>query len=138
MSLRLKKEFSHTRIEISKDKPEVAIISATSDYIPIDDFKETFNYITSIIKEEGITKLVFDKRKLKVFHQPSMEWYFIEWKEHVYELGLKTHRKILPEDSVFQRSVGLGRDKIAAKFPNGKYKLMDIQYAENLDAAIEN
>jgi hypothetical protein len=138
MDLLLKKTFDYSRIELLSADHTIGVITATSEYIPINDFKEAFNHITALTKEEGITKLIFDKRNLRVFHQPSMEWYFIEWKEKVYDLGLRTHRKILPDDPIFRQSVKLGREKIAEKFPNGKYKLMDIQYAENLDSAIEN
>jgi hypothetical protein len=88
------------------------------------------------VKEKKITKLIFDKRKLTVFHQPSMEWYFVEWKEKMFDLGLKTHRKILPQDEIFRQSVKIGREKIKSIHPNGKYTLMDIQYSENLQDAI--
>ena len=71
-----------------------------------------------------------------VFHQPSMEWYFVEWKEKMYNHGLKTHRKILPKDAVFRQSVKIGRDKINREYPQGKFHKMDIQYFETLDEAI--
>ncbi|QSE99338.1 hypothetical protein JR347_05450 [Fulvivirga lutea] len=113
------------------------VVAATGTYITIDEFKSIFNYIGELVKSHKITKLVFDKRKLNVFHQPSMEWYFVEWKEKMFDLGLKTHRKILPEDQVFRQSVKIGRQQIAEKYPNGKFNEMDIQYFENLDDAIE-
>jgi hypothetical protein len=102
----------------------------------MDQFKETFNFIGELVKKEKITKLVFDKRKLSVFHQPSMEWYFVEWKEKMFDLGLKTHRKILPNDEVFRQSVKIGREKINIAHPNGKFKLMDIAYSESLEQAL--
>jgi hypothetical protein len=67
-----------------------------------------------------------------------MEWYFVEWKEKMFDLGLKTHRKILPKDPVFRHSVKVGREKIKNNFPNGKFNEMDIQYAEDIDQAIES
>lgn len=131
------KTFKHAVISTVVDAPNVAIIEATSGYIPIEQFKEMFTFIGEIVREKKITKLIFDKRKLTVFHQPSMEWYFVEWKEKMFSLGLTKHRKILPEDRIFRESVKIGRDKINKNYPKGKYHLMDIQYAETLDEAIE-
>lgn len=130
------RSFKHALIKIVDDKPEVAIVEAIATYIPIEEFKEIFSAIGKFTAERKITKLIFDKRKLSVFHQPSMEWYFVEWKEKMFDLGLKTHRKILPQDPIFRQSVKIGRDKIMQIHPNGKYLQMDIQYADNLEDAI--
>lgn len=135
-SMVLERTFKHAVIKTLESNPEIAIVEATSTYIPIEHFKEIFLSISELVRERKITKLIFDKRKLTVFHQPSMEWYFVEWKEKMFELGLKTHRKILPQDEVFRQSVKIGREKIKNMHPNGKYTLMDIQYAETLEEAI--
>jgi hypothetical protein len=115
----------------------VAIVTAKTEYIPIQEFKGIFEAIGDLVKEKSVSKLVFDKRNLSVFHQPSMEWYFTEWKEKMFTLGLKTHRKILPTNEVFRQSVKIGRDKINKAYPNGKFHQMDIGYAETLEEAIE-
>ena len=130
------KAFKHAVIKSVNSHPHVAIVEATSTYIPIEEFKEIFNSIGDLVKKSKISKLIFDKRALTVFHQPSMEWYFVEWKEKMFDLGLKTHRKILPQDAVFRQSVKIGREKIKTMHPNGKYTLMDIQYSETLEDAI--
>lgn len=132
-----KRKLKHAAVYTVKGKPGVAIVEAISTYIPIEQFKETFNFIGELVDSEKINKLIFDKRKLSVFHQPSMEWYFVEWKEKMFNKGLKTHRKILPKDEVFRQSVKIGRQKIDNSYPNGKFKLMDIGYAETLEEAIE-
>lgn len=131
-----KKRFRHTLICGVQHAPHIIIVEAISTYIPIEHFKETFNYIGELVPKEKVTKLIFDKRKLSVFHQPSMEWYFTEWKEQMFSLGLTTHRKILPQDEVFRQSVKIGREKINSQFPNGKFKLMDIAYSESIEQAI--
>ncbi|OJJ21847.1 hypothetical protein BKI52_10750 [marine bacterium AO1-C] len=128
----------YAKVEVLEDQPDICIITATSSYIPVEEFKTTFEFIGTLVASEKIKKLIFDKRKLRVFHQPSMEWYFTEWKEAMYNLGLQVHRKILPEDEIFRTSVKIGRQKIEASFPDGKFKQMDIQYAESLEAAIAN
>ena len=69
------KAFKHAQIFLVKDDPRVAVVEATSGYIPIEQFKEVFHFIGDLVKEKRINKLVFDKRKLTVFHQPSMEWF---------------------------------------------------------------
>jgi hypothetical protein len=136
MNLKTEQNFKHAVLKSVESNPNVLILEATASYIPIEQFKEIFNTIGSIVKDKKVTKLVFDKTKLTVFHQPSMEWYFVEWKEKMFDLGLKTHRKILPQDDVFRQSVRIGREKIKSTFPNGKYTQMDIQYSENLEEAI--
>jgi hypothetical protein len=138
MPIRLleKKRLKHAVVSIVEDSPQTVIVEAVSNYIPIDQFKEIFHFIGDLVEKEKITKLVFDKRKLTVFHQPSMEWYFVEWKEKMLSNGLTTHRKILPVDEVFRQSVKIGREKINKTYPKGKFHTMDIAYAETLEEAI--
>lgn len=136
MNLKTIQTFKHANLKQVEHNPETLIVEATANYIPIEKFKEIFAGIGEVVARKGIKKLIFDKRQLTVFHQPSMEWYFVEWKEKMFDLGLKTHRKILPQDEVFRQSVKIGRDKISKSFPDGKYKEMDIQYAETIEEAI--
>lgn len=138
MNLISKRVSKYTKVEVIESLPHVCIVTATTSYIPMDEFKKTFEYIGELVATEGVTKLIFDKRNLKVFHQPSMEWYFVTWKEEVFYKGLTTHRKILPTDEIFIQSVRIGREKIEASFPDGKYKEMDIQYADTIEKAIEH
>jgi len=130
------KDFKHASIFLLPQQPGTAVVEATANYIPLDQFKEIFNFIGELTSTKNIKKLIFDKRKLSVFHQPSMEWYFVEWKEKMFDAGLKTHRKILPKDDVFRQSVRIGRDKINKAFPSRKFNQMDIQYAETIEEAI--
>ncbi|MBK6264255.1 hypothetical protein JKA74_04340 [Marivirga sp. S37H4] len=130
-------ELKHAKVSFVEGKP-IAIVEATSSYIPIEEFKKTFESIGKLVKEKHITKLIFDKRPLTVFHQPSMEWYFTEWKEEMYRHGLKTHRKILPDNKVFKQSVKIGREKIKENYPGLKFNEMDIQYKDNLQDAIDH
>lgn len=128
--------FKHAAIYVLKNSENIVIVEAISNYIPIDKFKEIFNAISKLAETEAVNKLIFDKRNLTVFHQPSMEWYFVEWKERMFEKGLSIHRKILPNDETFRESVKIGREKISRTFPDGKYTRMDIAYAESLEEAI--
>jgi hypothetical protein len=138
MNLIEKKKLKHVTVYTVQNFPSVAVVEANASYIPIEQFKEAFNFIGELVKKEKISKLVFDKRELSVFHQPSMEWYFVEWKEKMFDSGLKTHRKILPNDEVFRQSVKIGRDKINKTFPSGKFHQMDIGYSESMEDAVKN
>ncbi len=133
----LKKSFKNADV-LTVDNHKIAIVHATGTYIPIEEFKSIFNYVGILTSKDGIQKLIFDKRHLTVFHQPSMEWYFVEWKEKMFNLGLKTHRKILPDNAVFTQSVKIGREQINEKYPQGKFHLMDIAYCNEIDEGIEN
>lgn len=112
------------------------IIQSTGSYIPIDEFVELFISTIDICRDNSITKTIFDKRSLKVFHQPSMEWYFSFWKEQLFGLGILKHIKILPDDFVFRSSVKIGREKIDQNFPEAKYHQTSIIYVKNIEEAL--
>lgn len=131
-------EKKYQRVDLQIVEDGVAVLTSKDRYIPIEEFKNVFQDISEMITSYGIKKLVFDKRSLRVFHQPSMEWYYSEWKEKTYDLGLRIHRKILPNDSIFMKSVELGMRSISKKYPNAKYKLMDIKYFDSVEEAIAN
>jgi len=130
-------DFKHASVSTVDTDSTIAVVTAKTEYIPIEEFKKIFESIGKLVKANNVKKLIFDKRNLTVFHQPSMEWYFTEWKAQMFESGLKTHRKLLPENEVFRQSVKIGREKINKNFPNGKFHQMDIGYAETLQEAIE-
>lgn len=135
-SVRSVQSLKHANLLKVEGQP-VLIIEATSGYIPFNAFQEIFNAVGKLVKSEKIEKLIFDKRKMNTFHQPSMQWYYTEWKEEMYQHGLNKHRKILPEDALFRHSVDVGREKIFAEFPGAKFTKMDIQYAESIEEALE-
>ena len=84
-------EEKYARVLINPDKG-IVICELLADYIPIEDFKETFNQIGEKVKAGKYEKFIFDKRSLRAFHQPTMEWYFIHWKKDMLAYGVKTHR----------------------------------------------
>lgn len=119
-------------------KKKFAVVQATDTYIPIEEFQKVFEKVSELIKDSNIEKLIFDKRALKVFHQPSMEWYFIEWKSDMYNYGLTRHRKLLPDDEIFRESVKIGREKIFKENPDLNLDKLDIKYFDSLQEAIAN
>ncbi|MFW5761217.1 MAG: hypothetical protein ACOCXH_09575 [Cyclobacteriaceae bacterium] len=137
-NLKIIKEFRNAKVAQVELNPEISVVIATSNYIPMNEFKQIFDFVDELSSQHTIRKVIFDKRNLTVFHQPSMEWYFIDWKERMYEKGCRAHRKILPDDKIFVKSVQIGRDKLIAEYPDRKFHQMDIQYADSLEEAIEN
>jgi hypothetical protein len=106
-------------------------------YIPISKFKDIFNNIEVLAREGSFDKFVFDKRSLRAFHQPSMEWYFIEWKKTVLDYGIDKHRKILPPEEWFAKMVEIAKFQILEKYPNNIAHLLDIQYFDTIEDCLE-
>lgn len=115
----------------------IAICTVKANYIPMNEFKALFNKIAELVIQEKISKFIFDKRQLTTFHQPSMEWYHLIWKEDMYKIGLKKHRKLLPDDKLFEQSVITGRKKIARDNPDFNFDKFEIIYCNSLEEAIE-
>lgn len=132
---RLVEAFDYADIYLVEHQP-VLVVEATSTYIPIAEFKEIFTKAVAVVQVNNVHKVVFDKRTLEVFHQPSMEWYFSIWKEELLDHGVKMHRKLLPSDFSFRQSVKIGRMRIDEKYDNLRTHEMDIQYVESIAEAI--
>lgn len=114
----------------------VIVCILQEDYVPIEFFKETFNRISEVIKAGSYQKFVFDKRSLRTFHQPSMEWYFIYWKKEMLSFGLKEHRKILPEIDWFKKAVMIAKDQLMEQYPTNIIEKLNIKYCDSLEEAI--
>ena len=113
------------------------VCSLNSEYIPIADFKSTFYKISMLVQNGHFEKLIFDKRSLKAFHQPSMEWYFVVWKKEMLLYGLKKHRKILPHEEWFRNAVRIARAQLVEKYPDLLSNL-DIKYCNDVYEAINS
>ncbi|MEN9444837.1 MAG: hypothetical protein RIS47_1727 [Bacteroidota bacterium] len=117
----------------------IMICELTKEYVPIEEFKEIFSETVQFIDKFKIKKFIFDKQNLRVFHQPSMEWYFVQWKQEIYTKGLTVHRKILPQDQpAFNLAVEAGRAKIMVDYKDTVIPKLDIQYKTTVKAAIES
>jgi hypothetical protein len=108
-------------------------------YITIEKFQELFAALSDIVVKFGIVKFIFDKRSLRTFHQPSMEWYFVFWKEEMYKKGLTIHRKILPVDKDwFAEAVLAGREYIKEKYPDCIAFKLDMAYVNSVEEGLNN
>jgi len=118
---------------------QIMICELTKEYVPIEEFKEIFSETVPLIEKYGIKKFIFDKQNMRVFHQPSMEWYFVFWKQEIYAKGLSVHRKILPQDqTAFCLAVEAGKAKIMSEYKDTVIPLLDIQYKTTVKEAIES
>ncbi|WP_194976905.1 hypothetical protein [Aquiflexum lacus] len=128
-------EIRYARV-YANQKKGIIICELLTDYIPIDDFKEVFAEISKIVESGNYEKFIFDKRSLRAFHQPSMEWYFLNWKNKMLELGLSKHRKILPEEKWFEKMVMIAKEQIMKNNPDNIIHLLDIKYCNSIEEAI--
>jgi uncharacterized protein YqfB (UPF0267 family) len=55
----------------------------------------------------------------------------------MYRYGLRSHRKLLPEDKMFERNVMAGRRKIMRDNPEFDFDKYDIVYCKTLEEALE-
>jgi hypothetical protein len=107
-----------------------------TDYVPIEDFKNTFEEISEIIKSGNFTKFIFDKRALRAFHQPSVEWYLLVWKAEMLQFGVRQHRKILPAEKWFEKMVAIAKEQIMKNNPDNIVDKLDIRYCNSIEEAI--
>ncbi|EMR01650.1 hypothetical protein [Cesiribacter andamanensis] len=116
---------------------QALICQTLAPYISIEAFKEIFSTCSSLVADRGIGRFIFDKRSLRAFHQPSMEWYFVEWKQEMYHAhGLRIHRKILPYEPWFKKCVEAGREEIYQKYPEAVFDKLDIRYTASIEEAL--
>jgi hypothetical protein len=128
-------EQRYARVWFNRSRKTI-ICELLTDYVPIEDFKEAFLEIGELVKTGGFEKFIFDKRALRAFHQPTMEWYFIHWKKEMLGYGVKTHRKILPEEKWFEKMVQIAKAQILTQYPDNIIDQLDIAYCDSLEAAI--
>jgi len=128
-------EEKYTRVLVNVEL-KIVICELLADYIPIEDFKEAFLQIGEIVKAGNYEKFIFDKRSLRAFHQPTMEWYFIHWKKDMLAYGLKTHRKILPTEKWFEKMVQIAKAQIIQNYPDNIIDQLDIKYCDTIEEAI--
>lgn len=116
---------------------KMAICFADEEYIPIDSFKEMFLHVSTLIETKDIQHFLFDKQKLRTFHQPSMEWYFAVWKPLMKNKGLVNHYKILPKLDWFEKAVEAGKYEIFQKFSKEILNGITVTYVNSIEEAID-
>lgn len=125
----------YAKVYANREKGMI-ICELLTDYVPIEDFKLVFHQITDIARSGKYIKFIFDKRALRAFHQPTMEWYFLDWKKEVLQLGINQHRKILPPEKWFEKMVMIAKEQIIQNNPDNIIHLLDIKYCDSIEEAI--
>jgi hypothetical protein len=128
---------SHGTVEYIAEEKTV-ILTFKGEFVPLQDFRYLLLTIEPLIMGKKVAKMIFDKSSLKVFHQPSMEWYHVEWKPKMLAKGLKVYRKILPQDELFIQSVKVGREKILKNNPYFDITKYDIKYCKTVEDAFNS
>lgn len=134
MVLKLKTEYAS--LFVNEDL-KLAVCIADEEYIPIESFKALFIEVSKLLSETDIVNFVFDKSKLRTFHQPSMEWYFAIWKPNMREKGLVNHYKILPKLEWFVKAVEAGKWEIFQKYGKDIVKGIDIYYVDSISQVVD-
>lgn len=112
------------------------LCQARKAYLPHEVFVETYRQVQPLVARHGVSKLVFDKQALRVFNQASMIWYHVHWKQQMFDQGLKTYRKILPDDEVFRLAVSICRNNLLKEHPGFDLSKFDIRYCNSLAEAL--
>jgi hypothetical protein len=135
LDFKLAFEQRYVKVWVNSDRKTI-ICELLADYVPIEDFKEAFGEIGKLVEAGDFEKFIFDKRALRAFHQPTMEWYFIHWKKEMLGYGVKTHRKILPAEKWFEKMVQIAKAQILTQYPDNIIDQLDIAYCDTVEEAI--
>ena len=126
---------NYAEVGVNQEKKAICCV-LIQDYVPIEDFRSTFHQISEIASEGVYEKFIFDKRALRTFHQPSMEWYFIEWKTKMVGFGIRKHRKILPDLEWFAKAVEIAKRPLLEKISKELRDQLDIVYCNSIEECI--
>ncbi|MFT6866650.1 MAG: hypothetical protein ACJA08_001485 [Cyclobacteriaceae bacterium] len=122
---------------INEKEAAIALVAET-DYIPIKNFKQLFEMLSDEIESNPVyQKFIFDKRALRTFHQPSMKWYFMEWKTQMIQYGLTRHFKLLPDLGYFKKAVEAARKPLLKKYPEEILSKLRIEYYDDVESALK-
>ena len=117
---------------------ETAIVSIHGAYIPMTDYQQTLEKLGELVKQEKVQKLIVDARQLVAYHQPSVEWSFLNWKQEMRTHGLNSYRYVLPNTGEYRRNLEHGIQKIRREHPNTDVlDRMDMAYCRSLEEAVE-
>lgn len=129
---------NHSACALYVPEYKAIVCTAKKTFIVRADFEALFEAVGEAAKKYLPEKIVFDKRNMQVFDQAAMTWYHTQWKTKLLkDVGLTKHRKLLPDDKLFRKSVAIGREKIAREHAFD-FSLFDIRYYESLQEALEN
>lgn len=117
---------------------KILICELSKEYVPLNNFREIFKATTPFIEKFQVEKVILDKQNLRIVDKLSMEWYYLVWKQQIYERGVIKHRKILPKNlPEFEKEVSLLHNKLLADYKDSMLNKLDIQYKNTIIEAIQ-
>lgn len=117
---------------------ETAIVSIHGAFIPMTDYQQTLEKLGELVRQEKVQKLIVDARQLLAYHQPSVEWSFLNWKRQMHEHGLNRYRYILSSTGEYRKNLENGLQKIRREHPEPTVlDQMDLAYCQSLEEAVE-
>jgi len=127
---------SHFANSFVEESGDTLLCILKAEYVPIAEFKMLFENMMETVKTGKITTFIFDKRSLRTFHQPSMEWYYLEWKTEAVKYGLCYHRKILPDLKWFVKAVEIAKKGLDSRLSIEVRNKLEIRYVDTLEQAV--
>ncbi len=117
---------------------ETAIVSIHGAFIPMTDYQQTLEKLGELVRQEKVHKLIVDAQQLVAYHQPSVEWSFLNWKREMRNHGLTSYRYVLPNGGEYRKNLENGIRKIRRDHPNMEVlDRMDLTYCHSLEEAVE-
>jgi|GEM_PF-7004584 len=117
---------------------ETAIVSIHGAFIPMTEYQQTLEKIGELVKQEKVHKLIVDARQLVAYHQPSVEWSFLNWKREMSTYGLNSYRYVVPNSGEYRKNLENGIQKIRRDHPDTDLlDRMDLAYCRSLEEAVE-
>ena len=98
-------EYIKPYVEVTMDDVLKAMIVRFKGFIDFDDFKELVAYEYKTIKDQQLTKVLIDLRKIPVYSQGMAEYVNDEWFPHVSKLGVKHIAFIVPGSIIGKMSM---------------------------------
>jgi hypothetical protein len=117
---------------------ETAIFRIHGAFIPMTDYQAALDKLSELVQQDKVQKLVVDAPKLVAYHQPSVEWSFVNWKKRMEPHGLRQYRYVLPDSGEYRRSLQDGLRKIGREHPDTGIDRLDLAYCRTLDEAVED
>ncbi len=133
-------EFYRSRFATVSFMPatETAIVSIHGAFIPMTDYQQTLEKLGELVKQEKVQKLIVDARQLLAYHQPSLEWSFLNWKREMQRHGLMRYRYVLANTGDYRRNMENGILKMRREHPETELlDRMDLAYCRSVEEAVE-
>jgi len=116
---------------------ETAVVRIHGAFIPLTDYQDTLEKLGELVEQEKVHKMIVDAQQLVAYHQPSVEWSFLNWKQEMQSHGLKSYRYVLSDSGEYRKMLENGLSKIRREHPETQLDRMDVAYCRSMEEAVE-